>query len=450
MQLRAPHGMIPLRSSSARIEVSGSDGVRIVKGPGQAFAAGIEVPGDKSLSHRALVLAAMAAGTSSISRLATGRDVAATARIIQQFGVEIDGDRVTSPGIDGWKAPGDPLDCENSGTTMRLLAGALSGSNMATTLVGDEFLMRRPMRRLVEPLTALGAAVELSPDGTAPLTIHGRVPTQAADVDIPMPSAQVRSAFSLGALRADGESTVASPAGFRDHTERWLEAMGLGKKEDATTFRVYPGAVPAYRYLIPGDPSSAAFLWASAAIIPGARVVTPNVSLNPGRIGFLEVLEAMGAGIEGEVTGAVLGDPIGTVSVTGAGLRSTTVSGALSAATIDELPLVAVVASYAEGVTRVVDAAELRAKESDRIDSTVSLVNVLGGGAQELQDGFEVLGVGWLEGGRVDSAGDHRIAMAAAVAATAANNPVTISGAEAAAVSWPRFYEALEALWSSR
>ncbi|MDJ0498689.1 MAG: 3-phosphoshikimate 1-carboxyvinyltransferase, partial [Acidimicrobiia bacterium] len=252
--------------------MSGSDGVRIVKGPGQPFAAGIEVPGDKSLSHRALILAAMAAGTSSISRLATGRDVAATARIIQQLGVEIDGDRVTSPGIDGWVAPGDPLDCENSGTTMRLLAGALSGSNMATALVGDEFLMRRPMRRLVEPLTALGASVDLSPDGTAPLTIQGRVPTQAADVDIPMPSAQVRSAFSLGALRADGESTVASPAGFRDHTERWLEAMGLGKKEDATTFRIYPGAVPAYRYLIPGDPSSAAFLWASAAIIPGARV----------------------------------------------------------------------------------------------------------------------------------------------------------------------------------
>lgn len=430
--------------------MSDSGGARIVKGPGQPFAAGIQVPGDKSLSHRALILAAMAAGTSSVSRLATGRDVATTLRIIQQLGVEVDGDRMVSPGIDGWAPPSDPLDCENSGTTMRLLAGALSGSTVSTTLVGDDFLMRRPMRRLVEPLAALGASVELSPDGTAPMTIRGRVPTHAADVDIPMPSAQVRSAFSLGALRADGESTVASPPGFRDHTERWLEAMGLGKREDATTFRIYPGAVPAYRYVIPGDPSSAAFLWAAAAIVPGARVVTPNVSLNPGRIGFLEVLEAMGAGIEGEVTGAVLGDPIGTVSVTGSGLRGTTVSGALSAATIDELPLVAVVASYAEGITRVVDAAELRAKESDRIDSTISLVNALGGGAQEYEDGFEVLGVGWLEGGRVDSGGDHRIAMAAGVAATAATNPITIGNAEAAAVSWPRFYEALEALWSSR
>jgi 3-phosphoshikimate 1-carboxyvinyltransferase len=424
--------------------------VRIVKGPGLPFAAGIEVPGDKSLSHRALILSAIAAGTSSVRRLATGRDVAATLRIIEKLGVQIDGERLVSPGIDNWHYPHGPLDCENSGTTMRLLAGALSGSSLPATLIGDEYLMRRPMRRLVEPLTALGAAVELSSAGTAPLTIQGRTPTQAADVDIPMPSAQVRTAFALGATRAEGESTIASPPGFRDHTERWLEAMGLGKREDATTFRIYPGEVPAYRYVIPGDPSSAAFLWASAAIVPGARVVTPNVSLNPGRIGFLETLEAMGAAIEGEVTGAVLGDPIGTVSVTGAGLRGTTVSGALSAAAIDELPLVAVVASYADGITRVVDAAELRAKESDRIGSTIALINALGGGAQEYQDGFEVLGLGWLEGGRVDSSGDHRIAMAAAVAATAATGPITISGAEAAAVSWPRFYEALEALWSSR
>ncbi len=421
-----------------------------VEGPGEPFAAGIEVPGDKSLSHRAVILSAMASGTSTVQRAATGRDVQSTLDIVQRLGVAVDGTRISSPGIESWQVPEGPLDCGNSGTSMRLLAGAFAGSGQSATLVGDEFLMRRPMRRLVEPLSALGAAVTLSSADTAPVTVSSGATPTAADVDIPMASAQVRTAFSLGALRADGESTITSPAGFRDHTERWFEAMGLGKRESSTTFRVYPGDVPAYDYVIPGDPSSAAFLWAAAAIIPGAQVVTPNVSLNPGRIGFLEVLEAMGASITGEVTGAVLGDPVGTVGVTGNGLRGTSVHGALAAATLDELPLVAVVASYAEGVTRVADAAELRAKESDRIASTVAMVNALGGGAQTLDDGFEVLGLGWLDGGTVEAAGDHRIAMAGAVAATGATGPVTIAGAESVAVSWPRFFEALEALWSSR
>ncbi|MDJ0954817.1 MAG: 3-phosphoshikimate 1-carboxyvinyltransferase [Acidimicrobiia bacterium] len=422
----------------------------VVEGPRRPFAAGIEVPGDKSLSHRALILAAMATGTSTIARAATGRDVQSTRDLVERLGVTVDGDRLTSPGIDGWTIPDAPLDCGNSGTTMRLLAGALSGADGTATLVGDEFLMRRPMRRLVDPLTALGASVSLSEDGTAPVTIRGTGSTTAADVDIPMASAQVRSAFALGALRADGESTITSPTGYRDHTERWLEAMGLGKRESGTTFRIYPGDVPAYNYVIPGDPSSAAFLWAAAAIIPGAQVVTPNVSLNPGRIGFLEVLEAMGATITGEVTGAVLGDPVGTVGVQGNELRGTTVHGALAAAALDELPLVAVVASYAEGITRVSDAAELRAKESDRIATTVAMVNALGGGAQAQQDGFEVLGLGWLDGGVVEAEGDHRIAMAGAVAATGATGPITIAGAESVGVSWPRFFEALEALWSSQ
>jgi 3-phosphoshikimate 1-carboxyvinyltransferase len=330
------------------------------------------------------------------------------------------------------------------------MAGALSGSPVTATLIGDGFLMGRPMRRLVEPLEALGAGVELTGEGTAPMTVTGAGRTTAAEVSIPMASAQVRSAFELGALRADGESTVTSPPGYRDHTERWLETLGLGKKESATTFRIYPGLVPPYHYKIPGDPSSAAFLWAAAAVVDGAEVITPGISLNAGRIGFLEILETMGATVTGQVTGAILGDPVGTVSVKGNGLRGTTVAGALTAAALDELPLVAVVASYAEGTTTVLDAAELKAKESNRIETTVAMVNALGGGAQARDDGFEVLGLGWLDGGRVEAGGDHRIAMAAAVAATGANGPVTISGAETVGVSWPRFFEALEALWSSR
>lgn len=422
----------------------------VVEGPGKRFAAGIEVPGDKSLSHRAVILAAMADGASEVHRAATGRDVVATFDIVKALGVEVDGERFTSPGIGAWTTPGEPLDCANSGTTMRLMAGALSGSALQARLVGDESLMRRPMQRLVDPLQALGAGVGLSPKGTAPIVVDGVSRTTAADTEIPIASAQVRTAFSLGAIRADGESTITSPAGFRDHTERWLETMGLGKRESATTFRIYPGDVPTYRYDIPGDPSSAAFLWAAAAIVDGAEVITPGISLNPGRIGFLQILEAMGATVTGEVTGAVLGDPVGDVGVKGNGLRGTSVSGALTAAALDELPLLAVVASYAEGITTVADAAELRAKESDRIATTVAMVNALGGGAQATDDGFEVLGIGWLDGGVVAADGDHRIAMAGAVAATAATGPVTISGAGSVGVSWPRFFEALEALWSSQ
>jgi 3-phosphoshikimate 1-carboxyvinyltransferase len=421
-----------------------------LEGPREPFAAAIEVPGDKSLSHRSIILAAMARGTSTIERLATGQDVRSSIDVVRALGVQIDGARFISPGIEGWEQPVQPLDCGNSGTTLRLMAGALSGSQISATLTGDASLRRRPMRRLVAPLEALGASVELSGSGTAPVTITGNPSPNAAEVEIPMASAQVRTAFCLGAVRADGESTITSPPGYRDHTERWFESMGLGVREAGTTFRIYPGPVPAYDYIIPGDPSSAAFLWAAAAIIPGAKVATANISLNPGRIGFLQVLEQMGAIVTGEVTGAILGDPVGTVIVEGNGLRATEVAGALTAASLDELPLVAVVASYAEGVTRVVDAAELRAKESDRIATTVAMINGLGGGAQVLEDGFEVLGLGWLESGTVVADGDHRIAMAAAVAATAATGPVTISGADAAGVSWPRFYEALEALWSSR
>ncbi|MCP4308128.1 MAG: 3-phosphoshikimate 1-carboxyvinyltransferase [bacterium] len=422
----------------------------VVEGPGRPFAAGIEVPGDKSLSHRAIILSAMATGVSVVRRPATGRDVAATVEIVKALGIEVDGSSFLSPGIDGWNSPAAALDCGNSGTTMRLLAGALSGSGVTASLVGDGFLMRRPMRRLVDPLQALGAKVGLSEEGTAPIDIQGAPQTTAANVEIPLASAQVRTAFSLAATRADGESTVTSPAGFRDHTERWLESMGLGKKESPTTFRIYPGDIPSYEYHIPGDPSSAAFLWAAAAIVPGAHVATPNVSLNPGRIGFLQVLEAMGATVSGEVTGAILGDPVGNVEVKGSPLHGTTVSGALAASALDELPLLAIVASYAEGITTVADAGELRAKESDRIATTVAMVNALGGGAQAREDGFEVLGLGWLDGGIVEADGDHRIAMAGAVAATAATGPVTISGAASVGVSWPRFFEALEALWSSQ
>ncbi len=425
-------------------------GEHTLQPPSGPFRAEVRVPGDKSLSHRAYLLAAMAGGVSEVANPGPGRDVASTRSAVARLGATVDGSRVSGPGVAAWGDPGAPLDCGNSGTTMRLLAGALAGRPFRSTLTGDASLNRRPMRRLVAPLAALGATVELTERGTAPIRVGGDGLLHGADVELEIASAQVRSAFAFAALQADGPSRVSSPPGFRDHTERWLETMGLGEREDGRAFRVFPGPVPPFRYEIPGDPSSAAFLWAAAAILPGSTVVTPGVCLNPGRIGFLQVLEAMGAVIEGEVTGSLLGDPVGTVTVHGRGLHATRVEGELAVAALDELPLVAVLGAYAEGVTTVADAAELRVKESDRIATTVALIRDLGGGAEPHQDGFSVLGTGFLDAGTVESAGDHRMAMAAAVAATGATGPVRIVDSDVADVSWPGFYRALEALWSSR
>ncbi len=423
----------------------GSD-LRVVTPPGGAFATGVRVPGDKSLSHRALILAAMARGESHISGLAPGADVAATLRALRDFGIETGRHRV---GGSAWANPGRPVDCANSGTTMRLLTGAAAGAPFRTTLVGDASLMRRPMGRLVTPLAALGAAVETSPDGTPPVVTGGGGLT-GAEVTIDLPSAQVRSAFELAAIQADGQSTIDGPGGFRDHTERWLEALGLGERLEGAAFRIDPCPIPAVEYTIPSDPSSAAYLWASAAILEGAQVVTPDVSLNPGRLGFLEILERMGAEVHGEVTGETHGDPVGVVSVRGSGLAGVQVTETEATTAIDELPLVGVLGAYAEGVTVVGGAAELRVKESDRISATVAMIRSLGGVAEDTDDGFRIVGTGFLEPGIVVSAGDHRIAMAGAVAATGAMGPVTIDGASTAAVSWPTFYETLEAVWSSR
>lgn len=421
--------------------------------PQGPFAATVELPGDKSLSHRALIFSAMAEGQSRIAGLGTGADIVSTAKVLAGLGVEFaaDGDvmTITSRGVRGWTEPLGSLDCGNSGTTMRLMTGALAAQPFATTLVGDDSLSKRPMRRLAAPLGALGVELETTPAGTAPVTVRPVSALHGAAALLETGSAQLRSAFELAAIQATGSSAISSPPGYRDHTERWLETVGLGERRD-DTFVVHPGSLPPTSYDLPGDTSSAAFLWAAAAISPGSEVITPNITLNAGRIGFLEVLDRMGAEVEASVDRAILGDPVGTVRVRGSSLRAIDISGALAVASLDELPLLAIVASFADGITSVRDAAELRAKESDRIASTCDMVRRLGGGAEPAADGFEIVGLGWLDGGVVESCGDHRIAMAAGVAATASRGVVTIAGAAAAAVSWPDFYETLEAVWSSR
>jgi 3-phosphoshikimate 1-carboxyvinyltransferase len=417
--------------------------------PSRTFRAQLGVPGDKSLSHRALVLAGMAQGTSRVTGTGTGEDVAAMLGALERLGVGFARDRVVSPGVGGWHDPAGSLDLGNSGTALRLLAGALAARPTRIALVGDASLSRRPMRRLIGPLGALGVEITTSPDGTPPVeTGAGRI--HGTDVQLELPSAQVRSAFALAAVQGEGTASIDSPAGFRDHTERWLASLGLGRWLTRTRFEIQPGAVPPAEYPIPGDPSSAAFLWAAAALSPRSRVVTSEVSLNPGRTGFLDVLEAMGARVDRRVTRMVMGDPVGDVAVVGAGLAGTHIGGDLAVRTIDEMPLVAVCAGVAEGETRVTGAADLRAKETDRIASIVRLVRDLGGAAEEAPDGFVVAGGARYRAARTDSRGDHRIAMAAAVAAAAADGPVTVDGFGAAAVSWPGFEEALETAWSSQ
>ncbi|HEX5630418.1 MAG TPA: 3-phosphoshikimate 1-carboxyvinyltransferase [Acidimicrobiia bacterium] len=419
---------------------------RAFSGPRHGFVATAAPPGDKSLSHRALILAAMAPGRSRIAGLGTGSDVAATAWALGRFGVRVDRGLVESRGIEAWTDSGAPIDTANSGSTMRMLAGAVAGRPFVTRLTGDPSLLRRPMRRLVAPLGALGAVITTSRAGTAPLTVAGG-PLVGTAVWIPEASAQVRTAVALAALQATGTSSIDSPPGFRDHTERWLESLGLGHTLGPTTFEVRPGPVPPLELTVPADPSSAAFLWTAAALTDG-EVTTRGVSLNPGRTGLLDVLAAMGASVVAVPRGDVLGDPVGDVTVRGPVRTGIDLSAELTVRTLDELPLVALLATVAEGATTVTDAAELRFKESDRIAATATMLAALGGKIVVQPDGFTVHH-GPLHPGAFFAGADHRMAMAAAVAATVAGT-VTVVGIEAAGVSWPEFADTLETVWSSR
>jgi len=416
-------------------------------GPGSPFRATASIPGDKSLSHRALLFGAMAQGRSRVAGIGPGADIAATVGALRVLGIDLDGDILDSKGVDSWRAPLRTLDAANSATTLRLLAGALAGRPFSATIGGDASLMRRPMRRLIGPLESLGATVSVSAEGTPPVTVIGG-DLHGAAIAVPVPSAQVRTAAALAALQADGPSIITSPPGYRDHTERWLSHLGLGADVSRDRFQILPGAVPTLDVDLPGDPSSAAFLWVAASVLPGAMVRTPCVSLNPGRMGILDALAAMGATISLDPTGTILGDPVGDVTVTGGPLTGIDVGGTDAVRCLDELPALAVAAAHADGPTTVTGAGELRVKESDRIASTVAMIRSIGGDAEPLADGF-VVGPSPPVGGRVDATGDHRIAMAAAVAATRGVD-VEVTGFDAVGVSWPAFATTLEAMWSSR
>lgn len=409
----------------------------------------IRLPGCKGISHRAAVFAAIARGSSRITHLAPGDDVASTLAALRALGVGVAADGpgavvVTGDGFEGLQEPGDVVDCGNSGTTLRFLAGLLAGRPQLAVLTGDASLRRRPMGRVVEPLRALGALVDGAADATrAPLTVRGGG-LVGERVELPVASGQVKTALVLAGLQAGGTTEIVEPAPSRDHTERMLGALAAPvERVSATTLRVRSGEPEPFELAVPGDPSSAAFFVVAAAILPGSHLELEGVALNPGRVAYLDVLREMGASIEVIVAGETLGEPHGDVVVEGGPLRGTQIVS--REAIVDELPVLAVAAAFAEGVTEIRDAAELAVKESDRIATLREELGRLGVAVEARPDGLVVRG-GAPRAAAMTAHGDHRIAMAAAVAAAGAEGRSTISGWDAVSVSYPGFADDLARL----
>jgi 3-phosphoshikimate 1-carboxyvinyltransferase len=412
----------------------------------------LRMPGDKGISHRSLLFAAMADGESRVTGLAGGDDVRRTRLALESLGVEVavDGDTgavtVTGHGLESFVEPGDVVDCGNSGTSIRLLTGLLSGRPFLTVLTGDQSLVTRPMRRVVEPLRAMGAHIDGRADGAlAPLAVRGGGLTGTAHT-LAVASAQVKTAIVLAGLQADGVTTVTEPAPSRDHTERMLTALGAPiTRLDERAVQVTRGAPGPFTLHVPGDPSSAAFWAVAAAITPGSEITIERVNLNPTRIAFVDVLGRMGAAVTIEHTGDELGEPVGSLHVRHGALRATTIEGAEIPWLIDEIPVLAVAAAFAEGVSEIRDAAELRVKESDRIATVTGMLGAMGIGVEASDDGFSVRG-GRPAPARFESHGDHRIAMSAAVAANALDGESTIVDWRSTATSYPEFGDDLARL----
>jgi 3-phosphoshikimate 1-carboxyvinyltransferase len=411
----------------------------------------VQVPGDKSISHRYALLGALADGETAIEGYSPGADCAATLACLRALGVIIRSTgpaafRIQGRGLRGLTASAHPLDCANSGTSMRLLAGVLAAHPFQSTLTGDASLSRRPMRRVIEPLTRMGARI-VSADGRPPLTIDGgdlEPVTHAPEV----PSAQVKSAVLLAGLQTRGRTTVNEPAPTRDHTERALATFGVNVDRDGRAVSVDGGQrLRAQAVRVPGDISSAAFWAALAGGRPGSEVTIENVGLNPSRAGLLDVLRRAGVAVEAALDAETAGEPVGTVRLAYGAPRSFTIAPDEVPGVIDEIPaLAALAALMPHGSTMSVrGAGELRVKESDRISSLARGFRALGAHVEEYDDGFTIEARP-LTGGPVDSDGDHRLAMAFAIAATGAGSPTKISGAAAVDVSYPGFFHELDRL----
>jgi 3-phosphoshikimate 1-carboxyvinyltransferase len=429
--------------------------VRVRVRRAERFGGTIEVPGDKSISHRALIFAALGKTPLSLAHLAPGADVRSTAACLAALGVS------WKPGPDATgvvqgqgrlSPPGVPLDCGNSGTTLRLLAGLVAGSGVEATLLGDASLSKRPMARVLEPLRAMQARAQGRPQGGeeyAPLVFSGGA-LHGASHRLKLSSAQVKSCLVLAGLQAEGTTEVREPHPSRDHTERMLRAFGapLRVTDDGAVVvhrLTRPLSLPG-KLRIPGDPSSAAFFVGAAVLVPSGSLACAGVDVNPTRTGFLRVLSRMGADVRAEALGEEAGDSVATLHAQGgARLRATTILPEEVPSLLDEVPLLAVVCSQAEGETRLSGARELRVKESDRLRQVCLGLRAMGAEVEETDDGFVLQGPAKLRGAHLDACGDHRIAMAFSVAGLVAEGETVIDGAEWVDISYPGFFAELAA-----
>lgn len=409
----------------------------------------LRLPGDKSISHRYAMLAGLAEGTSHLSNFSSGADPHSTLACIQQLGARVEQQQDSTVAITGcagaFQKPSEPLDCGNSGSTMRMLAGLLAAQPFSCTLVGDESLTRRPMERIRAPLAAMGAEISLT-EGHAPVRIHGRA-LHGTDYQTPIASAQVKSCLLFAGLQAEGITQVHESVHTRDHGELALRAFGAEISRSKNTVSIQGGQkLHAIDAAVPGDISSAAFFLCAAALFPESNLVLDGIGMNPTRATLLDVLRMLGVRLNVLQLSEQHGELAGTLQVLGspAGLQGAEISGSHSAQLIDELPVLAAIAPYTRHGVRIRDARELRVKESDRIALVAQNLRAMGAAVEEFEDGLQVPGGQALHGAEIDSGGDHRIAMAFSVAALRATGGSQIHGADSAAISFPEFFDLLE------
>ena len=428
-------------------------GDRLSVEPGGRLHGELRVPGDKSISHRAVMLGSIAAGTTEIAGCLMGEDVRSTIAAFRAMGVSIDEREsgqlsIEGKGYGGLTAPNAPLDLGNSGTSMRLMAGLLAGTGMSVTMTGDRSLRTRPMRRVTEPLALMGAIVDTDRDGTPPLTVTPTTDLRAIRYELPVASAQVKSAILLAGLRAAGRTCIVEPAPTRDHTERMFRAFGVELEAGAGEITIDgPQDLTATNLEVPGDISSAAFFLVGAAMVEGSAVIIKNVGVNPTRIGVIEILRQMGADIALSNARSTGSEPLADLTVRGTHLTGIDIPAALVPSAIDEFPALFVAAACAKGITRLGEAGELRHKESDRIDVMARGLQILGVKLKTSADGIEIFGSErGFSAGRVDSSGDHRVAMAFAIAGLMATGPIEITKCSAIATSYPGFVDSARQL----